>query len=70
MNPVIKLHMLAVIPHLMRNPEDLLCISFWIPASAGINMSHWLTKVHENTINSPFGKGGIKGDFKNKWLQL
>jgi len=26
MNPVIKLHMLAVIPHLMRNPEDLLCI--------------------------------------------
>ena len=36
---------------------------------AGIDMSYWLTKEHETTINSPFSKKGyfrVNDNFKSR----
>ena len=35
-----------------------------VKTGAGIDMSNWLIKEHENTNDSPFGKGGCRGIFR------
>jgi hypothetical protein len=47
----------------MLDAESSSCF-FWIPAFAGIDMSLWLTRKHENI--SSLCKRGARGDFENR----